>query len=95
MYGRLDPGRLEELAPYLKIGVTTKEEASSRLGPPRRVFANDTIWTYRMDHDGYTGAITLVDDGPNADSWKSVRYSLALVFNQDGILSDFNFVKVR
>ena len=88
-----DPGASSELLKFLNIGHTTREEVLLKLGKPSAAFEMEKILTYRIGEDPARG-FHLVSPNVN-QPWKSVLYSLVLVFDATGVLQRQNLVRVR
>ena len=89
-----DPCASSELLKFLNIGHTTREEVSQKLGKPSAAFEMGKILTYRIGEDPARG-LYLVSGNAANQPWKSVRYSLVLVFDADEVLQRQNLVRVR
>ena len=92
-----DPGASSELLKFLNIGHTTREEVQLKLGRPSAAFEMGKILTYRIGEEPARG-LYLVSGNTVGEPWKSVRYSLVLVFDATdatGVLQRQNLVRVR
>lgn len=78
---------------FLEIGATTRQQTILKLGQPSASFEQDTILTYRLGHEPEQGYYVV---SPKAMlPWQSVRYSLVLVFDENGVLRKQNLVDVQ
>jgi len=75
---------------FLEPGHTTRAELRSEWGPPSASLESGRIDFYRLA--GSASFPRFVDEiGP----WENTHYSLVLVFNQSGILTNSSLVRVR
>lgn len=87
------PGAQPNLLDFLQIGSTTRQQTILSLGQPSSSFEQDSILTYRIGHQPKQGYYIIT---PKAMlPWQQVRYSLVLVFNDNGILEKKNLVDVQ
>jgi hypothetical protein len=87
-------GAKKDLLEFLRPGHTTREEVLTTLGQPSGAFEQEKILTYRLGHDEKQGYYII---GPKQQlmSWESVRYSLVLVFDSNGMLRKHSLVDVK
>jgi hypothetical protein len=88
------PGASSELLKFFNIGHTTREEVLLKLGKPSAAFEMEKILTYRIGEDPARGFYLVSGNSAN-QPWKSVCYSLVLVFDVTGVLQRQNLVRVR
>ena len=88
------PGSSPELLDFLQIGETTREDAILKLGQPSGTFEHERILTYRIGEDQHQGRF-IVTPKNMAPYWEQVRYSLVLVFGEDGKLRKQTLVPVN
>ena len=87
-------GAKKDLIEFLRPGNTTREEVLTTLGQPSRAFEQEKILTYRLGHDEKQGYY-IIDPKQQLMSWESVRYSLVLVFDSNGVLRKHTLVEVK
>jgi hypothetical protein len=83
------PGK-QDLLKFLAPGATTRAEAILHLGEPSRSYENSRILTYRVDKED-NGYVIVEPVG----MWSGVRYSLVLLFDDQGVLQKYSLVPVR
>lgn len=84
------PGASQNLLEFLRIGSTERQETVLKLGQPSASFEQETILTYRVGHQPEQGYYVI---SPKAMlPWQNVRYSLVLVFDNNGILQKKSLV---
>lgn len=87
------PGASPRLLDFLDVGRTTRRETVLKLGQPSASFESDSILTYRIGHESEQGYYVI---SPKAMlPWQHVRYSLVLVFDNNGILEKKSIVNVQ
>jgi hypothetical protein len=87
------PGATPHLLDFLRVGSTTRQETVLKLGQPSASFESESILTYRIGEKAEQGYYLIT---PKAMlPWQDVRYSLVLVFDQNGILQKKNLVDVH
>lgn len=85
-----------DLLAFLQDGSTTRAEVALRLGEPSAQLESDRVLCYRIGGDPKSGYIvvlprhvsSLADEG-------SVKFSLALTFDENGVLQRHALVPVR
>ena len=87
-----------DLMNFLVDGNTAKAEVFSKLGRPSGTFAAEEIFTYRLGFDSKSKGYWVV--GRETDTspwpvWKCAKYSLVLVFNNQGVLEKHSLVDIR
>jgi hypothetical protein len=87
------PGAKQDLLEFLHVGQTTREQVLITLGQPSAAFEQEKILTYRLGHDAGQGYYIITPR--QLMSWQSVRYSLVLVFDANGVLRTHNLVDVQ
>ena len=89
------PGARADLLEFLQDGNTTRTDAVLRLGQPTAVLENENIITFRIGEDVNKGLYVV---GPGTTSgwlWETARYSLVLVFDEEGVLRKHSLVSVK
>jgi hypothetical protein len=87
------PGASQDLLKFLHIGATTRQEVLLKLGQPSAAFEQEKILTYRLGEDNRQGYFVV---SPKAAlPWQTVRYSLVLVFDTNGMLQSQSLVEVQ
>ncbi len=93
------PGASKNLLDFLEIGRTTREEVILKLGQPSGAFEQERILTYRIGENDQQGkyVITPRSQTPpySVPAWVNIRYSLVLIFDQNGKLEKQNLVVVN
>ena len=93
-----EPVGHKDLLDFLSDGATRREDVQLKLGEPIARYESDRILAYRLsvDEAGYVlvkprnlQVHNLIND------WKGVRYSLILVFDQNGVLRRHSLVEVH
>ena len=79
------------LLDFLEKGKTTKEITMLKLGQPSASFEDEKFLTYRLGYVNDRGYF-LLDQSRN---WYRAKYSLVLVFDEEGILCNHSLVEVR
>lgn len=87
-------GAKKDLLQFLRPGHTTREEVLTTLGQPSGTIEREKILFYRLGYDEKQGYY-IIQPSPPPMSWASVRYSLVLVFESDGVLRKYNLVDVK
>ena len=82
----------KELLDFLEEGKTTKQMVFERLGQPSGTYENNKILTYRIESEDGKGYF--IDD-VQRPRWFNSKYSLVLVFSENGILMKKSLVSVR
>lgn len=80
-----------QLLSFVSVPGTTRSEAIERLGQPSATFEHEHILTYRIAGDEKSGY--WVRD--LQDNWLGTRFSLVLIFDDDGSLVRHSLVPVR
>lgn len=87
------PGASPRLLDFLNVGGTTRQETVLKLGQPSASFEGESILTYRIGDEPKQGYYII---SPKAMlPWQRVRFSLVLVFDQNGILQKKSLVDVQ
>jgi hypothetical protein len=86
-------GAKKDLLEFLRPGHTTREEVLTTLGQPSGVFEQEKILTYRLGHDENQGYYII--SPRQLMRWESIRYSLVLVFDSNGVLRKHTLVDVK
>lgn len=87
------PGADPKLLEFLQPGSTTRQQVIVKLGQPSAAFELESILTYRIGEDEEQGYYIVT---PKALlQWQETRYSLVLVFDENGILQKKSLVDVR
>jgi hypothetical protein len=76
---------------FLEDGKMTKTETLLKLGQPSGTFEKEMILTYRLGRQ--TKDSYYLIDYPA--SWRSVHFSLVLVFDERGLLQKHSLVPIR
>jgi len=87
-----------DLLEFLADGTTTRETVVLRLGQPSGRFEHERILTYRLGYDENTKHYWLVErenDPAGWPTWVLARYSLVLVFDEQGVLRRHSQVEVN
>lgn len=86
-------GARTDLLSFLKDGHTRREEVIMTLGQPSGSFEKERILTYRVGFDSAQGyyIVSPKDMRP----WGGVRYSLVLIFEENGLLRAQKLVAVQ
>jgi hypothetical protein len=79
---------------FLEDGSTTRDTIRKRLGEPSGRFEADRILTYRLNTKYEVVAGTL-EPGSTSLAWSEERYSLVLVFGDDGVLERHRLIRIR
>ncbi|UCF68885.1 MAG: hypothetical protein JSV80_06245 [Acidobacteriota bacterium] len=79
---------------FLLDGETAREQVAARLGQPSAQFENGRIMTYRLDRKFRVLSLRSRDDSEHA-GWQQARYSLVLIFDDQGILARHRLLRVR
>lgn len=79
-----------DLLDFLQDGKTTREEVFVHLAEPSATFEGERILTYRLEED--EGGYSLL--GARSQNW-SGKYSLVLVFDENGVLRRHSLVRVQ
>jgi hypothetical protein len=93
----MPPNARTDLLAFLETAKTTREEAILKLGQPSGSFEQDRILTYRIGQyreEGYFVISQKVILPGQGASWKNVRFSLVLVFDEAGRLRKHELVRV-
>ena len=91
--GPVGPVPDKELLDFLEDGKTTRQMTFERLGQPSGTFENGRILTYRIGDEEGKGYFIL--DAVPRPGWYKSKYSLVLVFDENGILMKHTLVSVR
>ena len=89
-----------ERIPFIREGVTTREEIMTRLGAPVSFYENQRIVIYWM-HENKTGKFQVVPqrampiDPEGGITWKLGLHNLVLVFDDHNILERHSLVFIR
>lgn len=84
-----DPNLLK----FIEDGITTRQQVMLTLGQPSAIFRQEQILTYRIGEDPKQGLFIV---NPSAtEPWARVRYSLVLVFDDQGTLRKHSVVPVE
>jgi len=89
------PGEIE--SPELNLledGATTRDTVRELLGEPSGRFEGGRILTYRLDQQ-YEVVPATLEPGATSTDWGLERYSLVLVFGDDGILERHRLIRIR
>jgi len=86
-------GARSDLLAFLQNGVTTRADAVLQLGTPTATLEQEKIITFRIGQDPKQGYYVV--SPRQASPWQSVRYSLVLVFNAEGVLQRHRLVLVE
>lgn len=84
---------------FLRDGKTTKQEVILRLGIPSAQFQAERILAYRLSYNEQSKEVltapreVFVRD-PRIAGWTMSQYNLVLVFDENDILRQHNFLKV-
>ncbi len=78
---------------FLQEGKTTREQVIMTLGQPSGVFEKETIMAYRIGHDRRQGYFIV--SPKQTMPWAFVRYSLVLLFDENGVLREHRLVDVH
>lgn len=74
----------------LVTGKSNRDEVLSMLGTPSKRFENNSVLTYRVSSEGSKHyAVT------QTARWDDVAYSLVLVFDDKGVLTEQNWVRAQ
>ena len=86
-------GAKADLLSFLKEGRTWREDVILTLGQPSGAFEKERILTYRVGFDSAQGyyIVSPKDMRP----WGGVRYSLVLIFEENGLLRAQKLVAVQ
>jgi hypothetical protein len=90
-------GRADLLA-FLADGRTTKDQVWLNLGPPSARFECDRILTYRLRYEPKNKGYQVVERSTQPTGWPRwdlVKYSLVLVFDEQGLLVKHALVEVN
>jgi hypothetical protein len=87
------PGAKTDLLDFLKEGQTRREEVILALGQPSGAFEREKILTYRVGRDAKQGYFIV--SPKEAMPWQGARYSLVLLFDDNGLLRTHNLVAVQ
>jgi hypothetical protein len=90
-------GRADLLA-FLVDGTTTRETVLLQLGQPSGRFEHEKILTYRLGYEEKTKHYWLVEreNSPTGwPTWLAARFSLVLVFDEQGVLRKHSLVEVN
>ncbi len=87
------PGASPDLLKFLQLGQTTREDVILKLGQPSGAFEHERILTYRIGENSHGRYVLSPQTLP--PNWEKVRYSLVLVFDQNGKLEKQNLVPVN
>ena len=87
------PGASRDLLSFMQNGQTTRQEVILKLGQPSGSYEHEKILTYRIGEDRDQGYFLV---SPKfMQPWQSVRYSLVLLFDDNGLLQKKNMVSVQ
>jgi hypothetical protein len=84
-----------DLLAFLDGERVTREDVTTRLGPPSGTFARDGVVTYRLGQNKAGYFVVPSPSGYSPVDWRGVDYDLVLAFDDAGILSAHNLVAVR
>lgn len=82
----------KELLDFLEEGKTIKQTVFGKLGQPSGTYENNRILTYRIGSEDGKGYFI---DEVQRTHWFKWKYSLVLVFDENGILMKKSLVSVR
>jgi len=92
-YYRTGPPQTTSRVPLLaslQSGKTTRLELEHDWGPPSATLQHDRLVFYRL-----VGSGSRLRFCAEADSFKSCRHSLVLIFNTNGVLEKSSLVRIR
>lgn len=94
------PAGRADLLDFLADGRTTKIETLSQLGEPSGKFDGEKILTYRLGGDreksGYVVKERQVFQSQHGwPDWVGTKYSLVLIYDEQGILRKHSLVEVK
>ncbi|WP_374257724.1 hypothetical protein [Yokenella regensburgei] len=81
----------KKLLNFLQNGVTTRQDVFLHLAEPNATFESGRILIYRLDED-QAGYFIRKNDGSRGLTGK---FSLVLAFDERGVLSRFNLVRIN
>ena len=87
-----------DLLKFLEDGKTTRSEAIITLGQPSGRFESEKILTYRLGFELRNNGYYLVEREMVASGWPTwtvAKFSLVLVFDDDGIMRKHSLVGVN
>ena len=87
-----------DLLRFLVDGKTTRTEALATLGQPTGCFEAEKILTYRLGFEPQISGYYLVEREASTSgwpTWKAAKFSLVLVFDDNGILRKHSLVGVH
>lgn len=83
---------------FLMNGHTAKTEVLWKLGQPSGTFAAEEILTYRLGFESKNKGYRVVARATGASpwsSWQGAKYSLVLVFDNQGVLQKHSLVNIN
>ena len=89
------PGASPDLLVFLQDGATARADIVLRLGQPSAKLEQEKILTFRLGQDPKQGFYIIRTREGQQWQWESVRYSLVLIFNAEGVLQKHNLVLVE
>lgn len=87
-----------DLLGFLVDGSTAKTEVLSKLGLPSATFAEEEIFTYRLEYESKSKGYWVVGRETDASPWpiwSRANHSLVLVFNNQGVLEKHSLVNIK
>ena len=87
-----------DLLDFLVDGQTTRAEVLLKLGQPSAKFETEKILTYRVAFDPKKKAYYVVERQEQSSAWSTwerVKWSLVLVFDEQGVLQKHSRVEVN
>ena len=87
-----------DLLDFLVDGQTSRTEVLLKLGQPSAKFETEKILTYQLGVTAKTGAYYVVERRTESSSWPNwtrAKYSLVLVFDENGVLRKHSKVQVN
>ena len=87
------PGASPTLLSFLADGLTTRQEVIVTLGQPSGSFERESILTYRVGHHSKQGYFLITP--MLLGQWETTRYSLVLLFDENGVLKQHRLVPVQ
>jgi hypothetical protein len=89
-HGESEPAVLN----FLQDGATTRNAVRERLGEPSGRFEDNRILTYRLN-TRYEVVPGTLYPGSTSTEWRKERYSLVLIFGDDGVLERHRLIRIR
>lgn len=87
------PGASKDLLAFLQAGKTTRQQVIMTLGQPSGTFEKESILAYRIGQDAKQGYFIV--SPKQTMPWAIVRYSLVLLFDENGVLREHKLVDVQ